>query len=548
MEIDIQLATTPIPDEVSAPASIGRHGAWLEFRGIVRNDENSEPISALEYEAYSPMAEKELRRILEMLGNKFPCLAAKVIHRTGIIPVGETAIYVGIAAAHRGEAISLLTEFMNRLKQDVPIWKRRALPIGLVGDEVTSLKSKRTEVARVASTKNFEDAISDINAHCQALPGVRTPLDQAFGRVLRENVSAPEDLPSVDKSTRDGFAILQNDCADVFTVVDTIHAADWKPRRLMPGEAVRIATGASLPCDGLQVVMQEYVERTADKIRIVKRDASLNIRKRGEEMRTGEILLRAGTRVDAGTLALLATVGCVNPLVSPKLRVIHFTTGDEIIAPGQKPKPGQIRDSNSILIRALLHRFPGQLTQMHLPENFDKACEVIMTRNLQPSAFDVLLISGGASVGEKDFTRELLEHLGFEIIFNRISIRPGAPLIFGVNGNRIAFGLPGNPLSHFVCFQLFVATALAKMIGVPSRPFLRGVLSTKLEDSSNPRETFWPARCDIKDNGWQLTPVRWSSSGDVTCLKDTNALIRVPANRGDMAADAEVEFLPIDQA
>jgi molybdopterin molybdotransferase len=154
------------------------------------------------------------------------------------------------------------------------------------------------------------------------------------------------------------------------------------------------------------------------------------------------------------------------------------------------------------------------------------------------------LVSGGASVGEKDFTRELLEHLGFETVFNRVAIRPGAPMIFGVDKNRVAFGLPGNPLSHFVCFQLFVATALAKSTGSEAQYFAQGILAAKLEDTPNPRETFWPANGRIENGQWKLTPLRWSSSGDVTCLKETNTLIRIPANRGSMEAGTEVEFLP----
>jgi len=142
MEIEIQLTVAPIAEKIFPPASAGAHGAWLEFRGVVRDEENGGKISALEYEAYPEMAEREIRRLLEDISAKHPCLAAKVIHRTGIISVGETAIYIGVAAKHRVEAIVLFGEFMDRLKKDVPIWKRRVLSANFAGDEVTSLKSK----------------------------------------------------------------------------------------------------------------------------------------------------------------------------------------------------------------------------------------------------------------------------------------------------------------------------------------------------------------------------------------------------------------------
>ena len=181
---------------------------------------------------------------------------------------------------------------------------------------------------------------------------------EALGRVLRETICAPEDLPPVDRSTRDGYAIRADDASETFSVVDTIHAADWKPRQLKTGEAVRVATGAALPCGGLRVVMQEHVERDGDKLHVVRRENSTNVRLRGEEVRQGQPLVSAGTKLNAGALAILATVGNVNPLVSPRLRIFHFTTGDEIVPPDQTPKPGQIRDSNSILIHSLLQDFP----------------------------------------------------------------------------------------------------------------------------------------------------------------------------------------------
>jgi molybdopterin molybdotransferase len=540
MEIEIQLTNAPIAEKISPPSQFDSTGAWLEFRGVVRDSENSGKISALEYEAYPEMAGREIRRLLKEISQKNPCLAAKVVHRVGIIPVGETAIYIGVASSHRAEAIALLGEFMDRLKQDVPIWKRRAI-VAAVCDRRSSAGIPKGDAHRAPLQKilSLDEAVSEIQSRCQSLPGIRVRLEESFGRVLRETVLAAEDLPPFDCSTRDGFAILQNDLAENFQVVDAIHAADWKPRQIKSGEAVRIATGAPLPCENLRVVMQENVERNGDKIKIIKKESSPNLRKRGEDVKAGQSLVPAGARLDAGKLALLATAGYAKPLVSPRLRVAHFTTGDEIVPPDQTPKPGQIRNSSSILIRGLLQKFSCDLEQSHLPENIEQAKSQIANRKSQIDNADLILVSGGASVGEKDFTRPLLEWLGFEIVFSQINLRPGRPLIFGVNENRIAFGLPGNPLSHFVCFHLFVATALAKLIGAEPKKFLRGRLAEKLNDAPCPRETLWPARSDLAG----LHPLAWASSGDITCLTETNTLIRVPANRGSIDAGTEVEFL-----
>lgn len=366
MEIEIQLTTEPIAEKIPAPASLGAHGAWLEFRGVVRGDEDRKAIAALEYEAYEEMARKEMRRILELLAGKYPCLAVKIIHRVGVIPVGDTAIYAGVAAAHRGEAIGLLAEFMDRLKEDVPIWKRKAIPLESP-PEPAKAKAQSAPKAPVS----LDQALAEICARAKPLEAVRAPLADALGRTLRETVLAPADLPDCDRSMRDGYAILQNDESETFHIVDTLHAADWRPRQLKSGEAVRIATGAALPGQNLRVVMQENAERNGDTFKITRRSRDLNIRKRGEEIRAGQVLLESGTRLEAGALSLLASVGCVQPLASRRLRVAHFTTGDEIVPPEAAPEPGQIRDSHSTLIRGLLQTYPCELTQRHLPENFE---------------------------------------------------------------------------------------------------------------------------------------------------------------------------------
>jgi molybdopterin molybdotransferase len=539
MEIEIQITAARISERILPPYSAGAHGAWLEFRGVVRAEENGRGISALEYEAYPEMAEREMRRILESLSVKLACIAVKVIHRIGIIPVGETAIYVGVAAAHRGEALALVTEFMNHLKRDVPVWKTRALP----DEKSREGEGRKTAGKAPRQTKplSFEEAMAEIQSRTPILPGMRAPLSEIEGRVLRETVHAPDDVPNCDRSTRDGYAVLRGDSSDVLCVVDALSAADWKPRQLKPGEAVRVATGSAMPGGNLRVIMQEDVERDGDKIKIIQRRKSDHVRRRGEEIRAGEPILQAGTVLNAGALALLATVGCAHPLVSPRLSVVHFTTGDEIISPDQTPKPGQIRDSNSILIRSLLQRYSCDIVHGHLRENLEEAKQQVALYRRQIETANVLLISGGASVGEKDFSRDLMEHFGYEIIFNRLNIRPGAPLIFGVNHSRVAFGLPGNPGSHFVCFHLFVAAALRALIGHAPQVFSSGVLASRLDDEPNSRKSFLPARWDPAG----LFPSKWLSSGDVTCLVGANALIRVPPNSGPMEAGTKVDFLPI---
>ncbi|HEU5069882.1 MAG TPA: molybdenum cofactor biosynthesis protein MoaE [Verrucomicrobiae bacterium] len=544
MHIDVQLTPQRIPETLPVTGPAGATGAWVEFRGVVRGEENGAPITALDYEAYPEMAVREMRRLLTELAERHPCLAVKVIHRVGEIPVGETAIYVGVAGRHRAGAFALLAAFMDRLKQDVPIWKRGGR--GAEARPDVSRPAAASSSGRRPALLSLEDARALVESRCPTLPAERVALADACGRVLRETVCAAEDWPAVDKSTRDGYAVRADDPAESFRVVDTLHAADWKPRQLPPGEAVRVATGASLPCEGLRVLMQEDVERLGDHIRMLARDDSANVRRRGEEVRRGEALLAPGTRLNGGALALLATAGCAAPPVSPRLRVLHFTTGDEIVPPAQMPQPGQIRDSNSFLIRGLLQRWPCVVEHAHLRENFAAAQADINARRSAVESASVILVSGGASVGDKDFTRPLLEWLGFEIVFSQVNLRPGKPLIFGVNAARVAFGLPGNPLSHFVCFHAFVAAALGRLTGESPAPFQSAMLGTPLDDAASPRETLWPARWEGHGDAAQVRPLAWASSGDVTSLARANALLRVPAHTERLAAGTRVDFLPAD--
>ena len=407
-----------------------------------------------------------------------------------------------------------------------------------------------------------DEIIALLNGLGQPLAAAHTPLHEAAGRVLREPVCAPEDQPPFDRSAMDGFAIRLDDASSEFKIVDEIRAGDWKPRELQAGEAVQISTGGALPGDGLQVVIKENVRVTGKILTVIERDANRCIRFRGEDARAGQVLVESGTTLTPGALALLASVGHAQPMVTGLPRVLHLATGNEIVPPEQTPPAGQIRDSNSILVRAFLKHWQVKLEQRRMPE--DESAVRAALAEVWSSAFrrsgetpippeggtpnldtDLLLVSGGASVGEHDFTRWLLEHFGFEIMVCKTALRPGRPLLVARRGNQIAFGLPGNPLAHFVCLNLFVRVTLEKFSGrAAANIFQPGTLAAKLESGRNARETFWPACAEMRNGEMKLTPLRWSSSSDLTALALANSLIRVKAESSDLAAGAAVEFVP----
>jgi molybdopterin molybdotransferase len=388
------------------------------------------------------------------------------------------------------------------------------------------------------------EVISLLNELCQPLAPEHVPLNDTVGRLLREPVAAPEDQPPFDRSAVDGFVIRLDDLSSEFRVVDEIRAGDWKPRVLQQGEAMRINTGGAVPGNDLQVVMKEDVQADGGAIRIARRSNARHIRFRGEDARAGQVLVESGTKLLPGTLALLASIGHARPLCTRLPRVIHLATGNEIVAPDQTPLRGQIRDSNSILVRAFLKCWNIEPHQMRLPEDETGAKAESEKRKAEIETTDLLLISGGASVGEHDFTRGLLEHFGFKILTNKTSMRPGKPLIVARRGNAIAFGLPGNPLAHFVCLNLFIRVTLERFSGVGLQSlFQQGIMAAPLEADRNARETFWPGLVRCADATLELTPLNWSSSGDLTSLARANALIRVPPGCADLAAGATVEFV-----
>jgi molybdopterin molybdotransferase len=386
-----------------------------------------------------------------------------------------------------------------------------------------------------------EKLIALIQQTCAPLDTECVPLDQALGRVLREPVCASEDQPPFDRSAVDGYAVRLDDDSSVFRIVDEIRAGDWKPRELQTGETMRIATGGALPAEALQIIMKEDVAAAGDTVRVLRRTSDRNVRFRGEEAIRGQILVEAHSHLTAGMLALLASSGCAKPCVTKRPRACHVATGSEIVAPEETPRPGQIRDSNSILVRAFLQQHGVVPQQLRVAED-EAAIEAALSTSVETA--DLILVSGGASVGKHDFTRRLLERIGFEVLVSKTAMRPGKPLIFARRGPVIAFGLPGNPLAHFVCLNLFVRAALDRFAGLaPSPPWRRGVLASDLNAGGNSRETFWPAFCREDIGEPALTPLRWSSSGDLTALSIANTLIRVASNASSLARGATVEFL-----
>ncbi len=275
----------------------------------------------------------------------------------------------------------------------------------------------------------------------------------------------------------------------------------------------------------------------------VRRTTATHIRRRGEDARAGAVLLRAGTRLGPAELSLLAQLGATEPRVSPAVRVLHFTTGNELVDPATQPAAGQIRDSNSTLIAALIAQCGAQLVQQsRCGDSLDALAGAVEAAHA--ATWDVLLISGGASVGDFDFGARALERLGFEIHFRHINLRPGKPLIFATRGRQAAFVIPGNPVSHFVTFHTAIARALEALECAPAAwPLATVKLSHALHEPPSPRETWWPARVSLAAGRLSAEALVRQSSGDLCGMSAVNALLRIASGAGEFATGAEIECL-----
>lgn len=368
------------------------------------------------------------------------------------------------------------------------------------------------------------------------LPARPTALAEAWGAVLAEALQSTEDQPAFDRSAIDGYAVRADAAAGEFRLRGEILPGEAAPAAPGTGECWRVFTGSAVPA-GCGLVMQE--DSAVDGARVVLRvaaEAGL-VRRRGSSILARQELLAAGTRLRAGEIALLASAGIAQPCVVPPPRVVHVTTGREIVPVGGAVGAGQVRDVNGPLIAALL-REQGARRAAQL--QVDERREALVEAVAGAEDFDVLLVSGGSSGGRHDHSRAALETLGFEVLVERVNSRPGKPLVVARRGTQWAFGLPGNPVAHFVTFHVFVTRLLARLGGRVAAPEEEAELAEGFAPTADARETFWPARLVGDGASRRLALLRWIDSGDVAALAGVDALVRIPGGQMPRAGDRVV--------
>jgi len=394
-------------------------------------------------------------------------------------------------------------------------------------------------------------SVADAQAHVLALvarvaaPEV-IPLDAGLGRVLAEDVRATLDVPPTDNSAVDGYAVRSDDIpasgTRELTVVAELAAGAVFEATLGPGEALRIMTGAPIPAGADTVYPQELVERAGRVVRIPGGAPGANVRHRGEDVRAGTVVLPAGVALRPQELGVAASLGLPQLLVRQKPRVAILSTGDEVAEPGHARKPGQIFDSNRFSLHGLVEAAGGEPTDHGIvPDLYD-----VLHARLRAAAAtaDVVLTSGGVSVGDHDLVKAVLQEAG-GIDFWQVAMQPGRPLAVGRIGPALFFGLPGNPVASMLTFHLFVRPALWKLGGRRELfpPRFHAVAMEAMSKKAGRRE-FKRGILSYAGDRWEVRTTGPQGSGILTSMTLANCFVVIEEERGDVAAGETVSVEP----
>jgi molybdenum cofactor synthesis domain-containing protein len=398
------------------------------------------------------------------------------------------------------------------------------------------------------------DAIKIVLKETTALPAESVALEVARGRILAEDVIADSDLPPFDRSQMDGYAIRAADVANVpakLKIVGESAAGRGWHEELHAGQAVRIMTGAPVPAgaDSVQQVELTREVSNGEEVEIQQTvTTGRSIVRRGSEIKANELVAPSGARINGAMIAVLASFGYASVKVSRQPSVAVLATGSELVRVDQKPGPDQIRDSNNFTISAYAQMAGAIVQQLPLAGDDRDSLERQITESAKHS--DIVITSGGVSVGAYDFTKPALRNMGAQFFFERVALRPGKPTVFArLPNGTLFFGLPGNPVSVSVTFNLFArASILAMQSASDTALSEEWARLTRGVKGASERDSYLPALLQTDENGTlSATPLKWGGSSDFIGFVSATALIVIPGNTGELDAGTIVKVVQLPQ-
>jgi molybdopterin molybdotransferase len=389
-----------------------------------------------------------------------------------------------------------------------------------------------------------EQVISQISKSKRSPATVNLTVWDALGYVLAQDLIADRDYPPFDRATRDGYAVraAESTAGARLPCIGEIKAGDALTQPLEKGTCVQIMTGAAVPPEADAVVMIEYTSRDKELIHFQQTATKgQNIVPAGSETAKDQSLLQAGTRLGYAELGLAAQIGATQLLCAKKPRVAILSTGDEVVPIDTAPGPFQIRNSNSVSLAAQVREAGGEPVILGNASDRIESLGDKIQKGLQE---DMLVLSGGVSMGKYDLVEDVLKSLGANFYFDAVAIRPGKPAVFAMCHEKPVFGLPGNPISTMVTFELFVVPAIDLLSGASARPlpFLRATLAEAMKEKPGMTH-FLPARVQFNSGETHVQPLPWKGSGDTVAMAKANCFLVVGSNVQSLAAGENVNVL-----